>query len=211
MADSKSTKPTEIEATPDVQLDFIPQGFGALSTEWELAELELDLMALADKMDPRSLKALQLWMSGHTKIECITMAGYNIKDMAKAATSFAALARRPEAKDYIDLCKRISTLRSMKELSFTDAEWLQFMRDAMAQSRGDTEQAMATFANGELVSGTAKRAEVANQLKALDMIAKQKGMFTEKLEVSTSNKATVSVKDFTRTSHDKALDEPEDD
>ena len=130
MADDKSTDASSELPMPEKQLDFIPKGFGALSTEWELAELELEIMLVADKLDPRALKAMQLWMSGQTKAECMVMAGYNVQDFARAAASFAALARRPEAKEYADLCRRVIVLRSLKENGFTESEWLGEVRSS---------------------------------------------------------------------------------
>ena len=191
-------------------IGFVPEGFGTLSTEWELAELELELMEVADSLDPRALKALQLWMTGHTHGESVMLAGYNQKNLSDASKHFLHIARRDNAKKYIDLCKRISMMRALKEEAFTEITWLKEIRDLLQVAKGEEKQAMATFFNGELVEGQGKQAQLSQALKALELIAKRHGWLTEKVETKQENSVSVSVKDFTRSGQDSTESEQDD-
>lgn len=191
----------------DANIGFVPEGFGTLSTEWELAELELELMDVADKLDPRALKALQLWMTGHTHGESVMLAGYNQKNLSDASKHFLHIARRDNAKKYIDLCKRISMMRALKEESFTEITWLKEVRDLLQVAKGHEKQAMATFYNGELIEGDGKQTQLTQALKALELIAKRHGWLTEKVETKQENNVSVSVKDFTRSAGDADSDD----
>lgn len=197
-----------MSSTPhDTGANFLPEGFGSLSAEWELAELELELMEIADKLDPRALKALQLWMTGHTHAESVMIAGYNQKNIQDAAKHFLHIARREESKNYIDLCKRIAMLRSLKEEMFTETQWLKEVSAFLKMAKGDEEVAMATFFNGELAQGKAKQTQLSQGLKALELIAKRNGWLTEKIETTEKQSVSVSVKDFTKSAQDSAGEE----
>lgn len=197
--EAADSAPKNSNVIPD---PHIPQGFGAVSTEWELAELELELMGAADRLDTRSLKAIQLWMTGHTPAEAVVMAGYKVEDYTKAASIFMGVVRRPEAKEYVDLAKRISTLRTLREDSFTQLEWLQEGRQLFKMCKGEMDQHIAGISNGEVVEGEAKKSELNNAIKLWETFGKQNDWIKDKAEVThKGDKVTVSVKDFTKTDH----------
>jgi len=189
---------------------FIPAGFGDMTLEWEIAELENDLMEVADSLDPRALKAIQFWMQGHVNAEAVMLAGYNQKDYSDAGKHFLFIIRKPQAKMYVDLCKRIAMMRSLREEAYTEAEWMRQIRRVQTLAMGDEAQNMSTFHEGGLVTGKGKNAQLGQAIKALELVGKRHGWLVDKSEVKNTGdaKVVVSVKDFTR-KHEDEDDEDE--
>lgn len=194
----------QLDMTTDIRLagtplTALPDHKGLTPLDYEINELEVDLMDVADRLNPIALKALHYWMAGHPKGEAALLAGYPSQTYEEALQCFNRdLKGNIDAKRYLDLNKRIATLRASRELAFDEIKWMQEMLDILNTAKGNAEQEMATFVNGELVSGRGKATQLNNALKAMELIARRHGWLTDKKEVENKNsEATVVIKDFT--------------
>ena len=170
-----------------------------LASELEVQQLELELIELGDKLDPRELKALQLHLQGHPYAECVSLAGYEFKGLSDSSKIMLGVLRRAESKEYVDLVKRITTLRTLKSVMHSEQEWLSEIRTVVDTSLGRTDTKMAQFVGGSIAQGQAKKTDLNPALKALELVGRRNGWLIDRSQVeqTTSHETTVLVRDFT--------------
>lgn len=192
-------------------MELVPRtlenSLGEIQSNWQIQEMELELMSVTAKMPTRSLRVAKAFLEGHSLLECGTIAQVSAPNAEELRTKVGEILRQPMVKAYLDLAKQMMTARLMQRVTYDKSQWMQDMLTVLGKAMGKEDVNVVTHFEGTASSDKVKKDDLAAAKATLELIGKSQGWLVDNKNVQVTVGEKVRVRDF---SYDRELTEDED-
>jgi hypothetical protein len=189
-----------------MELAVLNRSLGEMQAQWQIQELQLELISLTAKLPARSLNVARRFLEGNTILECGALSGIRGATQEEVKTKVGDILRDPKVKTYLDLAKQIMTAQAMQHVAYDKAQWMQDMLTVLRKATGAEDVNVVTHFEGTASSDRVKKDDLAAAKATLELLGKSQGWLVDNKNIQVSAVEKVRVRDFT---HDRP-DEDED-
>ena len=183
-----------------MEVALLNKSLGEMQAQWQIQEMQLELISLTAKLPARSLNVARRFLEGQTLLECGALSGITGKSQEEIKTRVGDILREPRVKAYLDLAKQMMTAQAMQHVVYDKAQWMQDMMTVLQKAMGKEEVSVVTHFEGTANSDKVHKDDIAAAKSVLELLGKAQGWLVDNKNIQVTAVEKVRVRDFT---HDR--------
>lgn len=187
-----------------MEVALLNKSLGEMQAQWQIQEMQLELISLTAKLPARSLNVARRFLEGQTLLECGALSGITGKSQEEIKTRVGDILREPRVKAYLELAKQIMTAQAMQHVAYDKAQWMGDMLEVLQKAMGKEQVSVVTHFEGSASSDKVHKDDIAAAKSVLELLGKAQGWLVDNKNIQVSVAEKVRVRDYT-------FDRPEND